>query len=591
MTMDERLVSDILFGDQNKQGQFRGGGDPVGSALANFINARNDARQRALRNEMFDRFMQDNYGQNPNKPNVTQGNGNGDLNQFLQYRQQQQQPQIGRDAVMDAWDKIVPSSGYFAKGINSVEQPEAIGTPEDNTMNIRDQVIGQNYNQRIGSQYGASNVGGAEGMNVPRTPQNGFAQGFANAEKNPTLSNSYKDFWGNNPNPSSPAVDNQTVQTTDGAQSVPQSKYQELVNRLASSKYLNDGFDFDSWAQRAREDGITGGALQNVMYNQRIRPLIEQAREDRLRESFRIANDESLDQKTRLDAIADLAYSIKNPDIAHDTLYKREVEDRQRQQWEYEKEKMDFLRANGFSLRGVGGSGGSSGGRRGRPSTGRTGKNGISSWDFGDDVDDIEAEKRIKKGIISNFKSDPASKDNYLDLVGKFSVLARRNGWSRKQLESNLYKAIGESAYSKIGEKGFQKIVDSSYNGTTAKQVGVTPNSNGGDIGEYGITDRVKEGAGSLLDKLKGMFNYDDRAPHGYNEGGMYWTEKQHDDFAKGREEKEKLREQGKLDPYTGRNIDDINRENAETTKEYYDNLRLQEAAEQEEMERKYGYE
>jgi hypothetical protein len=66
------------------------------------------------------------------------------------------------------------------------------------------------------------------------------------------------------------------------------------------------------------------------MYRQRIQPLIDAARDDRLRESFRIANDESLDQKTRLDAIADLAYSIKNPDIAHDVLHKREVEDRQR---------------------------------------------------------------------------------------------------------------------------------------------------------------------------------------------------------------------------------------------------------------------
>ncbi len=333
-------------------GQFRGGGDKVGAALANFINARNDARGRALRNEMFDRFMQDNYGQNPNRPNVAQGNGNESLNQFLQYRQQQQ-PQVGQSEVADAWNKMAPRGGYFAQGINSVEQPEAIGQP-DNTMNIKDQTIGQNYNQRIDSQYNNGAMGGVNGMNVPRTPQNGFGQAIGNAE-NSVLQNSYKDVWGNNPNPSSPAVDNQTVQTTDGAQSVPQSKYQELVNRLASSKYLNDGYDFDSWAQRAREDGITGGALQNVMYRQRIKPLIDAAREDRLRESFRIANDESLDQKTRLDAVADLAYSIKQPDIAHEILYNREKEARERYKWELEKERLDWLRENGFMPSGGGG--------------------------------------------------------------------------------------------------------------------------------------------------------------------------------------------------------------------------------------------
>lgn len=67
MTMDERIVSDILFGDQSKMGQFRGGGDKVGAALANFINARNDARNRALRNQEWDRWTKSrNSGSNNN---------------------------------------------------------------------------------------------------------------------------------------------------------------------------------------------------------------------------------------------------------------------------------------------------------------------------------------------------------------------------------------------------------------------------------------------------------------------------------------------------------------------------------------------
>lgn len=48
-------------------GQFRGGGDKVGAALSNFINARNDARNRALRNQEWDRWTKSrNSGSNNN---------------------------------------------------------------------------------------------------------------------------------------------------------------------------------------------------------------------------------------------------------------------------------------------------------------------------------------------------------------------------------------------------------------------------------------------------------------------------------------------------------------------------------------------
>jgi hypothetical protein len=46
-------------------------------------------------------------------------------------------------------------------------------------------------------------------------------------------------------------VDNQTVQTANGEQSVPQSRYQELINRLGSAKYLGDDYQFDNWAKNA----------------------------------------------------------------------------------------------------------------------------------------------------------------------------------------------------------------------------------------------------------------------------------------------------------------------------------------------------
>jgi hypothetical protein len=127
---------------------------------------------------------------------------------------------------------------------------------------------------------------------------------------------------------------------------------------------------------------------------------------------------------------------------------------------------MDFLRENGFSSSGKGKGG--SGVGRGRP---RKIRDGVDSLDYGDDSDgvDPDAEKRMTEGILSNFKSDPASKENYLELVGKFSVLARRNGWSRKQLENNMYKAIGKATYAKIGEKGFQQAVNHAYGGTSTK--------------------------------------------------------------------------------------------------------------------------
>lgn len=611
MTMDERIVSDILFGDQSKMGQFRGGGDKVGAALANFINARNDARNRALRNEMFDRFMQDNYGQNPNRPNVTQGNGNESLNQFLQYRQQQQ-PQVGQSEVADAWNKMAPRGGYFAQGINSVEQPnegkysfneseyipnaqngyhlgdykqtEMFGNPtdyqrqkainamglnyddqfkiqqkeyfpmnrqglDDNTMNIKDQTIGQNYNQRIDSQYNNGAMGGANGMNIPRAPQNGFRQAIGNAE-NSVLQNSYKDVWGNNPNPSSPAVDNQTVQTTDGAQSVPQSKYQELVNRLASSKYLNDGYDFDSWAQRAREDGITGGALQNVMYNQRIRPLVEQAREDRLRESFRIANDESLDQKTRLDAIADLAYSIKNPDIAHDVLYKREAEDRARQKWEWEKAKMDALEANGFAPLS-----GGSGVGRGRPrgsgsSTKRTKGLGIDSSLLDEDLIDS----------LKSFKADSTSQENFDNMIGNMRALKARLMQERDMSNEDagslagalLKKSLG-NVYYKLPQKQ-KKFLMNSFNGIDSYgENPQTQNPSDKKLAGQGYIDLIKKAAEEKFNKLTqngNMNSYEDNQPSGAVLDGVYFNDETLNNLAKEKAKLEEARKNGTFGIY-----------------------------------------
>ena len=156
-------------------------------------------------------------------------------------------------------------------------------------------------------------------------PANSFAQGFANIEQNQ--------------NPSSPVVDNKSVQTTNGEQSVPQSKYQEMVNRLASSKYLGDDYQFDNWAQRAQQEGITGDATQNVMYRQRIKPLIDAAREDRLRESFRIANDpQYANTPVRTEALAELSYLTKNANLVNDIAWKQESHDMEKEKFNHMKE-------------------------------------------------------------------------------------------------------------------------------------------------------------------------------------------------------------------------------------------------------------
>lgn len=459
----------------------------------------------------------------------------------------------------------IPSAqnGYH---LGNYHQTEMYGSPTDFQRQMASNAIGYN-------------LGSFEPRGQTWFPkQNGFGQAINNAE-NPL--NSFT--GGSASNFLNPVSFDNSAQVDGGA--VKQGANDYLDDRYSRLNYLRDRINA----------GSRNPFVSATVYDTLIAPIKEEARQDRIREAFRIANTEGVDDKTKLAALAEIATELQKEDLVHDWQYKREKEERERYKWELEKEKLDWLKENGFmpssvSVRGSSVGGASSVGRKGRP---RKYKDGVDVWDYGDDLEDSEREKRITKGVISNFKSDPASKENFLDLVGKFSVLARRNGWSRKQLEKNIYKEIGESTYSKIGEKGFQKIVDSAYNGTATKQTGANDSGTGGDIGEYGVVDKVKDGAGSLLDKLKGMFNYEDRAPHGYNEYDWRWTDKQHDDFAKGREEREELRKQGKLDPYTGRSIDDINKENAETTKNYYNQIDplLQEALEQEEMEKRYGYE
>jgi len=62
------------------------------------------------------------------------------------------------------------------------------------------------------------------------------------------------------------------------------------MNDLPNAKYLGRDYQFDNWVRGAEQDGITNGATQTVMYNQRIKPLVDAARDDEIRESFILAS-------------------------------------------------------------------------------------------------------------------------------------------------------------------------------------------------------------------------------------------------------------------------------------------------------------
>ena len=101
------------------------------------------------------------------------------------------------------------------------------------------------------------------------------------------------------------------------------SAYQQRMSQLPNAKYLTDDYQFDNWARNAEQRGITGDATQNVMYRQRIKPLIDAARDDEIRESFLLASHPDTDPQVKTDALAKLAYYMKDPDLVNNTNLKR----------------------------------------------------------------------------------------------------------------------------------------------------------------------------------------------------------------------------------------------------------------------------
>jgi len=107
-----------------------------------------------------------------------------------------------------------------------------------------------------------------------------------------------------NPNFQNPSSDNVSAltgqgQPISGADNTT-SKYDELMRGLANAGYLDKQYtDYDTWERWVNDNGVTNDSLRRVLYEDRIQPLIEEARKERLRENYRISNDPDVDEQTR----------------------------------------------------------------------------------------------------------------------------------------------------------------------------------------------------------------------------------------------------------------------------------------------------
>jgi len=198
-TLDMKLVKDRLFNPSLNN--FRGGGDAVGAALSNFINARENARARAVRNEELRRrdaqagmrpngngqtpnavgegeqanwgsiFNMDNNGIDSMPQGYTEGTpiGANGTDYSFPFRQGKEPndytfqnampteqngfhlgdyPQTEMYGDPKDWQRQMVRNAAGLNGESRWFNPSVNG---DNTMNIKDQGIGQNYNQRINS--------------------------------------------------------------------------------------------------------------------------------------------------------------------------------------------------------------------------------------------------------------------------------------------------------------------------------------------------------------------------------------------------------------------------------------------------------
>jgi len=108
-----------------------------------------------------------------------------------------------------------------------------------------------------------------------------------------------------NPNFQNPSSDNVSAPTGQGqpisGADNTTSKYDALMRGLANADYLDKQYtDYNTWSDWANQSGVDDEASRRVLYAERVQPLIEEARQERLRENYRISNDPNVDEQTRM---------------------------------------------------------------------------------------------------------------------------------------------------------------------------------------------------------------------------------------------------------------------------------------------------
>ena len=359
---------------------------------------------------------------------------------------------------------------------------------------------------------------------------------------------------GQNGNFQSPSSDSPQVQAEGGVKQSPNVLNQPntireyLGQRGVGTESPQFGADYglQQWLKDDRENGVTNPLISLMRYQAFIEPIIQQAKQDDLRNAFAVYKSPDATPEEKTNALAKLEYYLNKPGLEEDMAWQRESRD-------WERKRRQAIEENGFvgSL-SRGGRPRGTGNPVGRPRSGRnTSGTGFS-------LDDSATE------ALNMFKYNPTSKDSFNGLVDSMSDLYDNylaDGYSPDEaaalVKRVMGKKLGRTYYSLPSEQ--LNTLHSGIFGTNPRQrTDVGSGEHGGGNGS--IDDN--NSSGSMLGRFKEIFNWENNAPSGYNENGMYIPEKLHDEYEEGRKKREELRKQGRLNEYTGR---DMNEEREET--------------------------
>ena len=105
---------------------------------------------------------------------------------------------------------------------------------------------------------------------------------------------------------------------------VPQvSEYQQIMSRLPNAKYLGEDYRMEKWLADDEASGVKNPLISMLRYNSFAKPLVDQARDDEIRESFALASNPNTNPQVKTEALAKLAYYMKKPDLVNDVNLKR----------------------------------------------------------------------------------------------------------------------------------------------------------------------------------------------------------------------------------------------------------------------------